>query len=62
MRLAGRRVTSFATIKPVPLTSENAGRVRATPVAYSAKSWSFALTTNFFSSSQCGYLALFAAF
>ena len=31
-RIAGRRVTSFATIKPVPLTSENAKRVRATPV------------------------------
>ena len=31
-RIAGRRVTPFATIKPVPLTSENAKRVRATPV------------------------------
>ena len=31
-RIAGRRVTSFATIRPVPLTSENAKRVRATPV------------------------------
>ena len=31
-RIARRRVTSFATIKPVPLTSENAKRVRATPV------------------------------
>ena len=31
-RIAGRRVTSFATITPVPLTSENAKRVRATPV------------------------------
>ena len=29
-RIAGRRVTSFATIKPVPLTSKNAKRVRAT--------------------------------
>ena len=31
-RIAGRRVTSFATIKPVPLTLENSKRVLVTPV------------------------------
>ena len=40
-RIAGRRVTSFATIKPVPLTSENAKRVRATPVEDKAMAVTF---------------------
>ena len=42
-RIAGRRVTSFATIKPVPLTSENAKRVRATPVEDKAMAVAFCL-------------------
>ena len=46
-RIAERRVASFATIKPVPLTSENAGRVGGAPVEDKAKRWSFALTANF---------------
>ena len=40
-RIAGRRVTSIATIKPVPLTSENAKRVRATPVEDKAMAVTF---------------------
>ncbi len=48
MRLAGRRVTSFATIKPVPLTSENSKRVRATPVEDTAMGATFCLKSYFF--------------
>ena len=41
-------MTSFATIKPVPLTSENAKRVRATPVEDTAMGATFCLKNYFF--------------